>query len=306
MSEEFFNQIADELRSNQAANAGAPAEIAPVPAPEPIANPEPIPEVNTEGNPEPSGQEKDWWDQQDTSVKALDGKKEEKPAFDLDDDLKLISDYKKSGKTLADFVKEYQVSEIDKWNDEKIVTEGLKQFMNLSEDELDQATREYENASVFQKKQWAENFKEKFDKKNQDMLKQLTSSQNENQVKAEAIADKYRAELDTYSNAIVNKEIYGLKVTDEMSNNLKTFIDTEFTLQKEDGSFDVEKMYSIALWLKHGPDLVKANVTKARNEGKEQVIREVTNPSKNFNSPGRGISGGLEAAQEAFNTLFPG
>jgi hypothetical protein len=167
MSEEFFNQIADELRSNQAANAGAPAEIAPVPAPEPIANPEPNPEPNpegnTEGNPEPSGQEKDWWDQQDTSVKALDGKKEEKPTFDLDDDLKLIADYKKSGKTLADFVKEYQVSEIDKWNDDKIVTEGLKQFMNLSEDELEQATREYENASVFQKKQWAEKFKEKFD-----------------------------------------------------------------------------------------------------------------------------------------------
>lgn len=248
----------------------------------------------------------EWWEQQDTTEKLVQTKKEETPEFALDDDLKLIADYKKSGKTLADFVKEYQVSEIDKWNDDKIVTEGLKQFMNLSEDELDQATREYENASVFQKKQWAENFKEKFDKKNQDMLKQLTSSQNENQVKAEAIADKYRTELDTYSNAIVNKEMYGLKVTDEMSNNLKTFIDTEFTLQKEDGSFDVEKMYSIALWLKHGPDLVKANVTKARNEGKEQVIREVTNPSKNFNSPGRGISGGLEAAQEAFNTLFPG
>ena len=305
MSEEFFNQIADELRSNQTSTA---APVIPEVEEKIETAPEPIEAVNEQitDSPIQENPNQEWWEQQDTTEKLVQTKKEETPEFALDDDLKLISDYKKSGKTLADFVKEYQVSEIDKWNDDKIVTEGLKQFMNLSEDELDQATREYENASVFQKKQWAENFKEKFDKKNQDMLKQLTSSQSENQVKAEAIADKYRTELDTYSNAIVNKEMYGLKVTDEMSNNLKTFIDTEFTLQKEDGSFDVEKMYSIALWLKHGPDLVKANVTKARNEGKEQVIREVTNPSKNFNSPGRGISGGLEAAQEAFNTLFPG
>lgn len=305
MSEEFFNQIADELRSNQTSTA---APVIPEVEEKIETAPEPIEAVNEQitDSPIQENPNQEWWEQQDTTEKLVETKKEETPVFELDDDLKLIADYKKSGKTLADFVKEYQVSEIDKWNDDKIVTEGLKQFMNLSEDELDQATREYENASVFQKKQWAENFKEKFDKKNQDMLKQLTSSQSENQVKAEAIADKYRTELDTYSNAIVNKEMYGLKVTDEMSNNLKTFIDREFTLQKEDGSFDVEKMYSIALWLKHGPDLVKANVTKARNEGKEQVIREVTNPSKNFNSPGRGISGGLEAAQEAFNTLFPG
>jgi hypothetical protein len=305
MSEEFFNQIADELRSNQTSTA---APVIPEVEEKIETAPEPIEAVNEQitDSPIQENPNQEWWEQQDTTEKLVETKKEETPVFELDDDLKLIADYKKSGKTLADFVKEYQVSEIDKWDDDKIVTEGLKQFMTLSEDELDQATREYENASVFQKKQWAENFKEKFDKKNQDMLKQLTSSQSENQVKAEAIADKYRTELDTYSNAIVNKEMYGLKVTDEMSNNLKTFIDREFTLQKEDGSFDVEKMYSIALWLKHGPDLVKANVTKARNEGKEQVIREVTNPSKNFNSPGRGISGGLEAAQEAFNTLFPG
>ena len=305
MSEEFFNQIADELRSNQTSTA---APVIPEVEEKIETAPEPIEAVNEQitDSPIQENPNQEWWEQQDTTEKLVETKKEETPVFELDDDLKLIADYKKSGKTLADFVKEYQVSEIDKWDDDKIVTEGLKQFMTLSEDELDQATREYENASVFQKKQWAENFKEKFVKKNQDMLKQLTSSQSENQVKAEAIADKYRAELDTYSNAIVNKEMYGLKVTDEMSNNLKTFIDREFTLQKEDGSFDVEKMYSIALWLKHGPDLVKANVTKARNEGKEQVIREVTNPSKNFNSPGRGISGGLEAAQEAFNTLFPG
>jgi hypothetical protein len=91
-----------------------------------------------------------------------------------------------------------------------------------------------------------------------------------------------------------------------MSKDLKNFIQNEFTLQKEDGSFDIEKMYSIGLWLKYGRDLVKANITKAKNEGKEQVIREVSNPSKNNTGGGRVVGSGLEAAQEAFNSLFPG
>jgi len=122
----------------------------------------------------------------------------------------------------------------------------------------------------------------------------------------EAIAQKYNEELDQFSQNIVNKEVYGLKVTDEMSKDLKKFINEEFTLQRADGSFDIEKVYSVALWMKYGKDLVKANVTKARNEGKEQVIREVSNPSKNMTGGGRSVGSGLEAAQEAFNTLFPG
>lgn len=51
---------------------------------------------------------------------------------------------------------------------------------------------------------------------------------------------------------------------------------------------------------------MKANMTKAKNEGRDQIIKEVTNPSKNMTGGGRVVGSGLEAAQEAFNTLFPG
>ena len=91
-----------------------------------------------------------------------------------------------------------------------------------------------------------------------------------------------------------------------MSNRLKQYIDKEFSIQKEDGSFDIEKVYNIALWLNYGADVVKANVTKAKNEGREQVLKEVTNPSRNMSSSGKLVSSGLEAVQDAFNNLFPG
>jgi len=156
----------------------------------------------------------------------------------------------------------------------------------------------------FQKKQWAESFKQKFEERNNSKLKELTKSNSQAEEYQKAISAKYNAELDAFSNEVVGKELYGLKITDEMSKDLKNFIDKEFTLQNEDGSFDIAKMYSIGLWLKYGKDLVKANITKAKNEGREQVIKEVTNPSKNMTGGSSVVGSGLEAVQEAFNTLF--
>ena len=215
-------------------------------------------------------------------------------------------EYKKSGKTLADFVKEYNIEDYKSWSDDKIVEEGLKNFMTLEEQEMEQAIYDYKNSSVFAKKQLVESFREKFERKNEDKLKQLTSSSLDNETKAKAIAEKYQSDLSNYSQQIVGKEMFGLKITDEMSTRLKTYIDKEFSIQREDGSFDIEKVFDIALWLNYGADLVKANVTKAKNEGREQVIKDVTNPSKNNSGAGRIVSSGLEAVQDAFNNLFPG
>ena len=178
--------------------------------------------------------------------------------------------------------------------------------MTLEQEEMEQALYDYKNSSVFQKKQLVESFKEKFERQNQEKLKELKGSNSDLEAKTEAIAQKYRTDLEQYSQEIVNKEMYGIKITDEMSNRLKQYIDKEFSIQKEDGSFDIEKVYNIALWLNYGADVVKANVTKAKNEGREQVLKEVTNPSRNMSSSGKLVSSGLEAVQDAFNNLFPG
>ena len=60
--------------------------------------------------------------------------------------------------------------------------------MNLTEEEIEQANYEYDSASIFQKKQWAENFKQKFDNKNADKLKQLTANNKQTSEVQEAIA----------------------------------------------------------------------------------------------------------------------
>ncbi len=313
-----MNDLAEQLRSAQTTPAAPEAPqpekvetpVAETAEPQPVA-PQPEAPVAEAPTAEAPAAEKQWWEEDNTPVTSTttnapvaENKTEEKPQFDLDDDLKLILEYKKSGKTLADFVKDYKVEDYSTWSEDKLVEEGLKEFMNLSEDEMEQAKMEWDSASIFQKKQWAESFKQKFEERNNSKLKELTKSNSQAEEYQKAISAKYNAELDAFSNEVVGKELYGLKITDEMSKDLKNFIDKEFTLQNEDGSFDIAKMYSIGLWLKYGKDLVKANITKAKNEGREQVIKEVTNPSKNMTGGSSVVGSGLEAVQEAFNTLF--
>lgn len=312
MSESFMNELADELRSSQTTTAApeAPEKVeAPVAEPvepQPVAPQTPEAPVAEAPKAEAPVEEKQWWEEEvkNTTTTTTETKAEEKQQLDLDDDLKLILEYKKSGKTLADFVKEYKVEDYASWSEDKIVEQGLKEFMNLSEDEMEQAKMEWDSASIFQKKQWAESFKQKFEERNNTKLKELSKSNSQAEEYQKAVSAKYNADLDNFSKEVVGKELYGLKITDEMSNDLKSFIDKEFTLQNEDGSFDIAKMYSIGLWLKYGKDLVKANVTKAKNEGREQIIKEVSNPSKNMTGGSSVVGSGLEAAQDAFNSRF--
>ena len=312
MSESFMNELADELRSSQTTTAApeAPEKVeAPVAEPvepQPVAPQTPDAPVADAPKAEAPVAEKQWWEEEvkNTTTTTTETKAEEKQQLDLDDDLKLILEYKKSGKTLADFVKEYKVEDYASWSEDKIVEQGLKEFMNLSEDEMEQAKMEWDSASIFQKKQWAESFKQKFEERNNTKLKELSKSNSQAEEYQKAVSAKYNTDLDNFSKEVVGKELYGLKITDEMSNDLKSFIDKEFTLQNEDGSFDIAKMYSIGLWLKYGKDLVKANVTKAKNEGREQIIKEVSNPSKNMTGGSSVVGSGLEAAQDAFNSRF--
>ena len=174
--ENILEQIADDLRNQNPPADPAPANPAGTesgnnnPAP---AEPEPT-KTESEGNQNPDDSEKkEWWESNDNPTdKPADQKPEDKqnqnePEIPLDEDIKLLMEYKKSGKTLADFIKEYQVEDISSWSDEKLVEQGLKDFMTLTEEEYEQALYDYKQSSVFQKKQLVENFKEKFQKKNE-------------------------------------------------------------------------------------------------------------------------------------------
>jgi hypothetical protein len=110
-------------------------------------------------------------------------------------------------------------------------------------------------------------------------LKQLSSYENVQSEAQQATVQRFNTELENVAKSIQGQERYGLKITDEMSNGLKKFVAEEMSFQRADGSLDVEALLDVALWRKYGKELVRANVTRAKNEGREEILRQTTNPS---------------------------
>jgi len=198
-----------------------------------------------------------------------------------DEEIKLLIDYKKSGKTLKDFVQEYNVVDYASLEDSKIIEMGLKQLEGFTGDEYEEASNEVETMTLFQKKKLVRDFREQFESINREKLKELSTFENAQASNQKVAIEKFNTELEGKVKEITGKERYGLKITDEMSTTLKKFVAEEMTFQKPDGSLDVEALLDVALWRKYGKDLVRANVTRAKNEGREEILRQTTNPSTN-------------------------
>ena len=196
-----------------------------------------------------------------------------------DEEVKLLIEYKKSGKSLKDFVQEYNVVDYGSMDDDKILELGLKQLEGFKGDELDEATSEIQTMTLFQKKKLIREYRDQFEQINQEKLKQLSSYENVQSEAQQATVQRFNTELESVAKSIQGQERYGLKITDEMSTNLKKFVAEEMSFQRPDGSLDVEALLDVALWRKYGKELVRANVTRAKNEGREEILRQTTNPS---------------------------
>ena len=196
-----------------------------------------------------------------------------------DEEVKLLIEYKKSGKSLKDFVQEYNVVDYGSMDDDKILELGLKQLEGFKGDELDEATSEIQTMTLFQKKKLIRDYRDQFEQINQEKLKQLSSYENVQSEAQQATVQRFNTELESVAKSIQGQERYGLKITDEMSTNLKKFVAEEMSFQRPDGSLDVEALLDVALWRKYGKELVRANVTRAKNEGREEILRQTTNPS---------------------------
>ena len=201
-----------------------------------------------------------------------------------DEEVKLLIEYKKSGKSLKDFVQEYNVVDYAGMEDSKILELGLKQLEGFSGEELEEASNEIESMTLFQKKKLIRDYRDQFESINREKLKQLSTFENAQAETQKVALERFNTELENTVKTISGKERYGLKITDEMSGALKKFVAEEMTFQRKDGSIDVEALLDVALWRKYGKELVRANVTRAKNEGREEILRQTTNPSTNAGS----------------------
>lgn len=279
-------------------------EPAPEPAPEP--NPEPTPEPAPEPTPEPApqpgeGVKKEWWEEDEPAPTPAPEPEPNKTSVaadssdDEDSDIKLLKEFKKQGKSLKDFVEQYKVEDISSLSDSQILERALKEIEGFSGDDFDQALSEVEVMPLFQKKKLIQEYRAAYNRQNEEKLKQLSSFDNSQIEAQQKVLNRFQTELEQKSQALQNQELYGLKITDEMSARVKKYLTDEIVMVRPDGSMDVDFLTDVALWKLYGKDIVRANVTKAKNEGREELLKATTNPSSGVNptnlNPGMGGNG---------------
>jgi hypothetical protein len=130
----------------------------------------------------------------------------------------------------------------------------------------------------------------------------LTSAPTQQKVEAQKTLVRFEAEVDSLAKQLSGKEIYGLTVTDEMSSKIKSYLTKEISLNRQDGSIDADLLADFALWKLYGKDIVRTNVTKAKNSGRKEVLEVTTNPSsgKGPSNMSRGQQG--LGVDDAFNS----
>lgn len=248
---------------------------------------------------------KEWYDDSETTevtpTVAAPIEQPTQTASEIEDEeVRLLIEYKKSGKTLKDFVQEYNVIDYKSMDDDRILELGLKQLEGFKGDELEEATSEIQTMTLFQKKKLIRDYRDQFDQINQEKLKELSSFENVQSESQKATIQRFNTELDSVAKSIQGQERYGLTITDEMTVGLKKFVAEEMNFQRRDGSLDVEALLDVALWRKYGKELVRANVTRAKNEGREEILRQTTNPSSGTGSSNLSAGFGGNNLTDAF------
>jgi hypothetical protein len=308
----MYDQIVKEIEANEkkvALENPTPAEPTPAePTPAEPKPAEPAPAASEPNEPASNEPAPKAWYEADEPASAEPASNEPPSPQTLveeeDEDIALIKEFKKQGKTLKDFVEQYKVEDVSKYTDTQIIEKALKEFEGFEGDEFDQAMSEVETMPLFQKKKLIQEYRAKYNEMNQEKLKQLSSSSNKTSEKQVELMNRFQTELSQTAEALKGQEKYGLKITDEMSSRINKFISDEISLTRKDGSMDVDFLVDVAMWRLYGKDVVKANVTKAKNEGREEMLRATTNPSTGMPNSNTSPSFSGNDAEDAFNAYL--
>jgi hypothetical protein len=189
-------------------------------------------------------------------------------------------------------------------DDAKIVEMGLQQLEGFTGDDYASAVEEFNQMSLFQRKKLVQEYRNTFLQQADSKLKQLSQTSNVQKDKVQQTVQRFESEVDQIAKEISGKEMYGFKVTDEMSAKIKTFLKKEISLNRTDGSIDAELMADFALWRLYGKDIVRANVTAAKNAGRKEMLMATTNPSSGGGPSNANAGMKTTGADDAFSAYL--
>jgi hypothetical protein len=196
-----------------------------------------------------------------------------------DEEFQLFVEAKKSGKTLLDIVNEFQVVDYTNLSPREVMERGLKELDGKAEDVVAEYLAQYDSLNIFEQEKVSNDMRLRYQNITDTKRKALTSGVEKSKQAQSLMQQKFISEVEQGTSQLVNQEIKGLKISAEMAEDLKRYALNEFNLVRADGTLDAGRILELSIWEKYGKDLVRANVTKARNEGREEVLVSITNPS---------------------------
>lgn len=195
---------------------------------------------------------------------------------------KAVIDLLEKGMTLDDIQAELKGPDPSKMSDKDLYARDLAD-LGLNEEEQKEELDKFDGMSTAERKRLVNPVKERLKQENMKKLEQLGHTIPQEKIKFEAIVQKAQSELKQKLSDITGKEMYGLEMTPERVKVIEDFINNDYSDRNTDGSFNTEFLFKVALTEKYLAQIVQANVIKAKNSGKKEVLDEVTRADKNTN-----------------------
>ncbi len=205
-------------------------------------------------------------------------KLDEYESFLRDPEMEAIIAAKKSGKNLFDFIEEIKPVDYSKLSPSELNEIRLKR-LGVTDDEIKEAMEIFNELPKWEQIEKVASVKTSLEQEQGERLKKFPKDVARQTEARNNLIKKAELDLDKKLDSILEKEMYGLKITENEQKVIRETALNGRAFFKEDGSLDAEETIDYALWKNFKKEIVRANITKARASAMEETFKERVRPT---------------------------
>lgn len=195
---------------------------------------------------------------------------------------------REAGKDLSEFFENIKPKDANQMTDEQLIRYECEKAGITDEDAIEQELDTLSSLTLLQKKKRLDSIRNEVQSENADKLKRYNAETRKVAEDKKVVFNKAIQELEATTNELVDKNIYGLKITKEIADDIKDlYLNRQMPVFNSNGSPDIAASIELAIYRNYMKTLVKANVNAAKTEGKKEVLKKITNPSANNTASSR-------------------
>jgi hypothetical protein len=195
---------------------------------------------------------------------------------------------REAGKDLSEFFENIKPKDANQMTDEQLIRYECEKAGITDEDAIEQELDTLSSLTLLQKKTRLDSIRNEVQSENAEKLKRYNAETRKVAEDKKVVFNKAIQELEATTNELVDKNIYGLKITKEIADDIKDlYLNRQMPVFNSNGSPDIAASIELAIYRNYMKTLVKANVNAAKTEGKKEVLKKITNPSANNTASSR-------------------